>query len=229
MSRPKSSYTLWILGILLRALFVLLIVAVCTLLVWRVFFSQRPPRAMRTLSDNAALSAAYEANGKNLTVLEQKQVKYTEADDNYAYMYVDWCLFLREANQVQLLLFYNDSTLKHLQEDYGLETAPAHGDAVFRVVLTQYVDVTPEGAEERVTEARAFTPTACEVETATLYTFCRYTFDGVEIDPDTVVVYLDMFFADDPEAYGTLRLYHEESESTERPLKYRERKVIEQP
>ena len=107
MSRPKSSYTLWILGILLRALFVLLIVAVCTLLVWRVFFSQRPPRAMRTLSDNAALSAAYEANGKNLTVLEQKQVKYTEADDNYAYMYVDWCLFLREANQVQLLLFYS--------------------------------------------------------------------------------------------------------------------------
>ena len=229
MSRPRSSYTLWILGLLLRGLIMLLILALCTFLVWRVFFSQRPPRAMRTISDNAALSAAYEANGKTLSILEQKQVKYTEGEDNYAYIYADWCLFIREAKQVQLLLFYNDSTLRHLQEDYGLETAPAHGDAVFRVVLTQYVDVTPEGAEERVTEARAFTPVSCETGTATLYTFCRYTFDDVDVDSDTVVVYLDMYFADDPSAYGTLRLYHEESESTVRDLQYRERKVIEQP
>ena len=228
MSRPRSSYTLWILGLLLRALIMLLILAMCTFLVWRVFFSQRPPRAMRTLSDNAVLSAACEANGGHLSILEQEQVKYTEGENNYAYMYVDWCLFIREADQVQLLLFYNDSTLKHLRDDYGLETTPAHGDAVFRPVLTQYVDVTPEVAGERVTEARAFAPVSCETDTATLYTFCRYTFDGVDLTDDTVVVYLDMYFADDPDAYGTLRLYHEESESTVRDLTQKERKVIKQ-
>ena len=68
------------------------------------------------LSDNEILSAAYAANGGEIRVLEQAQVPYSQAADKQAYFNVDWCVFLTEADQLQLLLFYNNSTLEHLRE-----------------------------------------------------------------------------------------------------------------
>ena len=228
MSRPRKSYTLWILGHVLRALCGLAIFAMCAFLVWRVAFSQKPPKDMRYLADNEILSAAYEANGGELTVLTQDQIPYTQAaDKNYAYYNLDHCVFLKEADQVQLVLFYNDSTLERLQQELGLATCPPRGEEVFSVVLTQYVDVTPDGGETQ-TEPREFTPTATQYGTNSMYTFVRYTFDGVDLeDVETVVIFLDIFYADEAESRGTLRLYHRESLSEERTLNNKERKEIE--
>lgn len=229
MSRPGKSYTVWILGMVLRALFVLLIIGICTMVIWRVFFSQRTPGDMDELCDNEVLSAAYAANGNALTVLEQNQVSYTQAaDKNYAYFNIKWCEFYKEADQVQLVLFYNNSTLEHVKEDYGLSAAPPRGEAVFDLVLTQYVNTTPDKTgEERVIEKIQIAPTSCQVDTTSLYTFCRYTFDGVDLEEtDTVVIYLDIFYGGDANSYGTLRLFHEESVSEERALTNQEKKRI---
>lgn len=228
MSRPKKSYALWILGHMMRALLALAIFAMCGFLVWRVSFSQKPPKEMRILADNAILSAAYEANGGELTVMTQDQIPYTQAaDKNYAYFNLDHCVFIKEADQIQLVLFYNDSTLERLQEELGLAACPPRGEEIFHVKLTQYVDVTPDGGEAQ-TEQRDFTPTAAEYGTNSMYTFVRYTFDGVELeDVDNVVIYLDIFYAEESESRGTLRLFHRESMSDERPLDSKERKEIE--
>ena len=75
-----------------------------------------------------------------------------------------------------------------------------------------------------LTEAKTFTPSKCEVTTNSLYTFFRYTFDGVEIDEDTVVIYLDMCYAE--ESYGTLRLYHRESTGEQRLLSGEEQDIV---
>lgn len=228
MSRPKSSYTLWMLGLLLRALFVLLIVGICALTFWRVFLSQRAPKELRTLADNEILSAAYAANGGRITVLTQEQVPYSQAADKQAYFNIDWCLFLTEADQVQLLLFYNDSTLEHVREDLELSETPPRGEEVFRLVLTQYINTTPDKTgEERVIEPKAITPSSCEIGTTNLYTFARYTFDGVDLT-DNVVVYLDIFFGEEESSYSTLRLYHEESITDYRDLSRKEEKRIEE-
>lgn len=228
MSRPRKSYALWILGHVLRALFGLAILALVTFLVWRMAFSQKPPKQMRTLADNDVLSAAYEANGGKLTILTQGQVPYTQAaNKNYAYFNVDHCVFIKEADQVQLVLFYNDSTLERLQEELGLESCPPRGEEVFHVKLTQYVDVTPDGGETQ-TEALEFTPTSAEFGTNSMYTFVRYVFDGVELeDVDNLVIYFDIYYGEESESRGTLRLYHRDSLTEERTLNAKERKEIE--
>lgn len=228
MSRPRSSYTLWIIGKILRAICVLVIFSVPAVLLWRMFISQNPPKALREITDNVVLSEAYAAHGEALTVLTQEQVPYTEGQDNYAYFHVEYCYFIKEADQVQLLFFYNKSTLERAAEKYGVSDPLPRDEAVFDLVITQYRDVTPEGAEERVTEGVEITPNAVQIETNSLYTFCRYTFDGVDVDEDTVVIYLDVFYGEEEKSFGTLRLYHEESVSAERPLTSKEEKIIKE-
>ena len=228
MGKPKSSYTLWILGHVVRFLFVLLLIGMITVLLWRVVFSQDPPDGFDQISGNDVLRDALHANGK-ITVLTQDQVKYTEGADNYAYFNLDYCYFFKEADQVQLLLFYNNSTLEHLAEDRGLDAVPPRGEEIFSLKMTQYVDVTPEdhakaGENDILTEERVLAPSRCEITTNSLYTFLRYTFDGVDLDADTVVIYLDMCY--EGESYGTLRLYHRESESKERLLSGKEQDIV---
>ena len=228
MGKPKSSYALWIGGHLLRFLFVLLIIGVCALLLWRVAFSQNPPDGFDGITGNDVLRAALAEHG-TLTVLEQDQVKYTEGEDNYAYFNLEYCYFFREADQVQLVLFYNNSVLERLAEDRGLSAVPPSGEEVFSLKLSQYVDVTPDdyvkaNENDILTETKTLAPSKCEVTSTSLYTFFRYTFDGVDPDTDTVVIYLDMCYEE--ESYGTLRLFHRESVSTERALSEKEREII---
>jgi hypothetical protein len=231
MGKPKSSYTLWILGHLLRFLFALLIIGVCAMLLWRVIFSQNPPDGFDEISSNATLRAALDTNS-TLTVIEQDQVKYTEGEDNYGYFNLDYCYFFKEADQVQLVLFYNNSVLEHLAEDRALSAVPPRGEEVFSLKLTQYIDVTPAdyvkaSENDILTEEIVLTPTSCEISTTSLYTFIRYTFDGVDLaNTDTVVVYLDMFYGEEQAHRGTLRLFHRESETVERELTSKEKGII---
>lgn len=228
MGKPKSSYTLWILGHVVRFLFVLLLIAMITVLLWRVVFSQNPPDGFDGITGNDTLRAALDEHGK-ITVLEQEQTKYTEGADNYAYFNLEYCYFFKEADQVQLVLFYNNSTLEHLAEDRGLSEVPARGEEIFSLKMTQILDVTPAdftkaSENDILTEERVIAPSKCEVTTNSLYTFLRYTFDGVDLDTDTVVIYLDMCYEE--KSYGTLRLYHRESASEERLLSGKEQDVV---
>ena len=228
MSRPKSSYTLWILSHAARALFTLLIAFICGFLIWRVAFSQRPPKELRQLGTNEALLAAFQEHDGKLTVLEQpSQVSYTEAEDNQAYFRYDWCIFIEEVDQIQLLFFYNHSTLEKVAAEHGLSALPA-GEEVFDVVLTQYIDVSPaDHTGDPVTDKLELAPTSCEVGTnrTGMYTFLRYTFDGVELT-DTVVIYLDVFVDGVERSLGTLRLYHHENPSEVRALTRKEEKAL---
>ena len=228
MGKPKSSYTLWIAGHILRLLFVLLLIAMIAVLLWRVAFSQNPPDGLEGIAGNDALRAALTEHGK-ITVLEQEQKKYTEGADNYAYFNLDGCYFLKEADQVQLVLFYNNSTLERIAEEHGLGEALPRGEEVFSLKITQIIDVTPAdfvkaSENDILTQERVITPSNCEIATNSLYTFLRYTFDGVALDEDTVVIYLDVCYADKSE--GTLRLYHRESVSEERLLSGKEQDAV---
>ena len=78
-----------------------------------------------------------------------------------------------------------------------------------------------------LTEEIVLTPTSCEIGTTSLYTFIRYTFDGVDLEnTDTVVVYLDILYGEEQAHRGTLRLFHRESETVERELTSKEKGII---
>jgi len=201
-----------IAGWIVKSLFTLLIVAVNVLIVWRVFFSANIPNSVGTLHVNDALREAYEENGGKITAQYQNQLTTTYGENNTGYFGVPEYFFIPEANQVPVVFRYNNSTLKHLAEDYGLSEIPPKEGEYFDVTLLKVTDLTPNDETDSEVESIRLAPTGVKRDTTALYTYYRYVFDGVEIDESAVChVYLDVYYLQDlnyeKTPYGTLLLY----------------------
>ena len=226
MAKPRKSYFWWIFGKVLYGLLGLGIFVMVLFLLWRVYFSGALPDEMKRLSPNGKIAAVYLEKGE-LLLQTQEQSTHTRGENNYGYFAVPRFVFIPEADQVQVVFRYNNSTLEATQKDFELDALPPRGEEIFDLVVTQYINTTPDKTgEERVIESRTVTPTSCEIGTTSLYTFCRYTFDGVDLE-NNVVVYLDIYYGEAESSYSTLRLYHEESVSEWRNLTHKEKKEIE--
>ena len=232
MGAPRKSFKLWVLGGVLRALFGLLIFAMIAVLLWRVYFSGILPKDMKRLVPNDTLKAAYAGAG-DLSMFTQKQATITKVDGyNYGYFGVPRFVFIPAASQVQVVLRYNNSTLKNVQNDLGLTDALPRGEVVFDVTAVIVRDLTPEDASdnedgnENIGQTRV-AATAVVVDTTALYTYFLYTFDGVDTGNDVLAVYLDIYYGTDytKQALGTLRLYHHETERQPVRLTAKERRA----
>ena len=235
MSRPRKSFALWLTGHILHWLFAVLIFGVCGLVCWRVFISSAPPSEMKRLSPNAALAAAFAEQGEELPLYTQEQASVTRGEHNYGYFGITRCTFIPDARQVQVVLRYNNSTLKALQSDFSLAERPPKGEEILDVTLLRVTDTTPDVKEDNTDGSPNLRkdrlhPHAPIITTTALYTYCLYVFDGVEIADDTVAAFLDIYYegAVDYNATpcGTLRLYHAESQNLPVELSSREIKAL---
>lgn len=190
---------------------------VCGIVLWRVFTSG-DPAAIKTVAVNSALAEAYEQHGEELTLQYQPlQTTITRGEHNSGYFGVTQTLFIPQASQVQIVFRYNNSTLRHLQEDYGLASLPDKALCHFDVTLVKTTDLTPE-IEEDYKDTSTFTteryyPSEHVIrETTALYTYYRYTFEGVTVEEDTLGVFVDIYYNQDvcyeEEAYGRLCIYN---------------------
>ena len=233
MGAPRKSFKLWVLGGVLRALFGFLILAMIAVLLWRVWFSGILPKEMKRLAVNDTLKAAYAATGE-FEMFTQKQATITKVDGyNYGYFGVPRFVFIPAASQVQVVLRYNNSTLKKVQNDLGLEEPLPRGEVVFDVTAVIVRDLTPddttdnEDGGENIGQTRV-AATAVSVDTTALYTYFLYTFDGVDTGADVLAVYLDVYYGTDytAKALGTLRLYHYQTERLPVRLSAKERRAL---
>lgn len=204
---------------IIRSLFLLLILAVNVLLIWRMC-STGIPDGIRNLTLTPTLTEAYRESGKDLTFRYQEQNSITRAENNAGYFSVESAVFIPEAHQVQIVFRYNNSTLRHLMEDYGLEELPDKAETWFDVTVAATTDRTPDNREDNQDPEQLlltrYHATSFTRETTTLYTYYRYVFDGVDVEPDTVGVFVDVYYKEDIDyernAYGTLCIYDDESE-----------------
>lgn len=227
MARPRKSYYWWIVGKALYGLFALGIFAMIAFLLWRVLFSGGTPKEMERLSPNERLLAAYEAKGDALSLRTQEHEIFTRGEHNNGYFSTPRVVYIPEAKQMQVLLRYNNSTLKATKKDFGLESVPPRGEIVYDVSLLGIKDLTPEDptdnkdGSETLTEVR-LAPTSYEIETTKLYTFILYTFDDVTMPEDLIVMYLDVYYGGavdyESKAYGSIRVYHKDEPWTELAL-----------
>lgn len=181
------------------------------------------------------LSAAYAQYGDELQLLYQDQASITRAENNYGYFSVTQCVFIPEAGQVQIVVRYNNSTIRHLKEDYALEEMPSREDTLFDVTLVKTTDLTPDDPDDNLDPAKLsrerYSPSEGTVRATTaLYTYCRYVFEGVCVDDLTVGVFADIYYVEDidydREAYGTLCLYDNLSEWLEYDLTKADRESL---
>ena len=243
MSRVSKGFRIF--GWTIKFLFTLLVAFVCGFLLWRMF-SSSDPKSMKSLSVNDAIYEAYEENDGDMYIFRQEQNTTTRADHNAGYFSVTRAIFVPEANQIQLVLRYNNSTIKNLKADYGLEELPEKSDDLFDVSLFFAVDLTPENDEDNDVLSEEGTRTfRCSskqvgVDEKTLYNYRKFVFDLDECGEDLaqlvesghlLAVYADVYYVEDmeldEEAYGTLCLYDWVTERETVKLTAADRKAIE--
>lgn len=227
MAKPRKSYYWWIVGKVLYSLVALGIFAMIAFLLWRVLFSGNIPDTMEKLSPNAALLEAFEAKGDALVLRTQDHEIYTRGEDNNGYFSTPRVVYIPEASQMQVLLRYNNSTLKATQREFGLESRPSQGEIVYDVTLLSIRDLTPEDESDNLDGSETLgevrlAPTSYTVETTKLYTYILYTFDGVTFPEDVIVTYVDIYYGGaldyTAEAYGSIRVYHRDAVWVDRAL-----------
>ena len=220
MAKPRKSYYWWIAAKVIYSLIMLGIFSMIAFLLWRILFSGGTPDAMEQISPNAALMEAFEAKGEALVLRTQEHEIYTRGEDNNGYFSTPRVVYIPDAQQMQVLLRYNNSTLKATQKDFELESRPPKGEIVYDVTLYGITDLTPEDASDNQDGSDTLgqvrlAPSSYTVETTSLYTFILYTFDNVTFPEDMIVMYLDIYYGGavnyEAKAYGSIRVYHRDA------------------
>jgi hypothetical protein len=205
--------------------FVALTAAVFFIMIWRIQTMEQLPRDIRTLSVNEATYQAYgraEREGKQLAMYTQGKIDpVTTNKEAYGYFWIADSVIIPDAQQLQLVVQYNNSTLEHLASDYRLPAVPDRTEEVLAVRLRVIRDLTPhdpsdnEDAQAQATQTilPAGAPTA---EQKDVYNYRRYVFDEVIVDEDVIGVVLEFYYAGDAEAQaplGELYVYYEQAEN----------------
>ena len=213
-------------GSAIKFLFFTLVFFVIGLLLWRIF-SSGDPKSMKALTINEKMVAAYEQEGEDLYMFRQTLNKTTYGKDNYGYFTITDCVFIPDANQVQLVLRYNNGTIRSLAEDYDLAQVPDRTEDLYDLTLVLATDLTPDVIEDNAgndEDSVAFTRLhASEMTSAkkNLYNYRRFVFDLDEVGMDLseltgedgllLAMYADIYYVEDIRyeeyAYGTLCVY----------------------
>lgn len=224
----------------------LFIAAVIGLLAWRLL-QDNDPRAMTVLTPNEAICAAYDENGGELTVLEQEQNTITRSERNYGYFSVTQDVLIPEANQIQLLFRYNNSTIRALAKDYNLAELPSRDTELYDVTVLLAIDLTPDDLSDNagndpnsVRFVRVHAMAEPTVDKTALYNYRRFVFDVGSSGEDLaalmdsgllLAVYADVYYNGDidyeKDPYGVLCLYDYKNETEVVKLSLRDRKALE--
>ena len=199
-----------IFKISVKVLFYLFVIIVNAIMLWRVLFSGDPAKIQR-LTANDSLREAYE-DGQLL--LETQEQRTLTSNGLFA---VRQCVFIPEANQIQIVVRYNNSTLRKLAQDYGLESVPEKTDELFDVSIVKTIDKTPmditDNTNPEALSEERYHPTG-EPETAykRLYSYRRYVFENVSRE-DAVGMFVDVYYKGDvnyeKDPYGALCIYED--------------------
>ena len=232
-----KKYKWRIAGFIFKGICLLLIAAMLVLLLFRIIDSNNDPKEMNTIIANDRLVAAYNEKGEDLEIFSQEHTICTRGENKYGYFAVTQSVIIRDIDQVQFVLRYNNSTLKYTKEDYKLPEVPSRDDNVYDVTLTVMYDLTPENTEdndgktpEAVSYKRFF---ASDVVSAkkTLYNYRKFVFDDIKIDDTVIAVYADFYYVGDINydslPYGSLLIYHNEEEEIPYSLTRNDIKAIE--
>ncbi len=231
-----------IIGKILKYLCLTVIFGVSAFLIWRAFFSDVPPKSMETLVANGGLAEAYEKEGGELTLMYQELDKITRVDlsekeeieqerkSNYGYFAITRVDIIPEADQIQIVFRYNNSTLRALAEDYGLDAVPDRAEQLYDLSIVKVTDLTPDDDSdnlindaESTKQTRYFPTEAYTVsDEKNMYNYRKYVFEDISIEDLTLALYVDIYYKEDinyeKTAYGTLCIWDHITEERYREL-----------
>jgi hypothetical protein len=181
---------------------------------------------MDGLTLNDKVYAAYEQDGTDLSMFRQNLDMITRTEKNYGYFSITDSVVIPAANQIQITVRYNNSTIRHLAEDYSLSEVPSRDSDLLDVTLLLATDLTPDVTEdnlgnnpESVTLTRVHA-VSVDADTKNIFNYRRFVFDlgSAELSLSELMdkglllaVYTDIYYKGDVNygepAYGTLCVF----------------------
>ncbi len=229
-----------IVGRVIKYTVIVLIFAVIFFLLWRAFFSDIMPKSMEELIVTDSLKSAYADGGITLKYqkldhitrvqLTEKEEREQERLSNYGYFAITRVDIIPEADQVQVVFRYNNSTLRALKDDYGLSNVPPRDADLYDLSIVLATDLTPDNDKDNLrsdAESVALTryfPTKSYTVTdeKNMYNYRKFVFEGVSIEELTLALYVDIYYNEDINydkiAYGTLCIWDHITEEHTREL-----------
>jgi len=206
---------------------------IVALVLWRVIFSGRVPKNMTTLTPSDAVAQAYQAN--TLSMFTQECAPVNMDGETAGYFWVCQALFIPGSDQVQVLLRYNNSTLEHIAEDFGLgeDGVPARSEDVLDVTLAVWIDPDPDNDTTTDRELVRIHPTGEPLSDQTaMYNYRRYVFDGVDIQNANIInMSVDVYYKGsvnyDRAAYGSIVVYEPRYEKLAYTLTGRDKRALQ--
>ena len=242
MSRASRGFR--IAGNLIKFAAASIIVGIVALLLIRII-SSGTPSELKAMIPNDDLAAAYQTYGNDLYIFKQDHKSITTAERNYGYFAITDYYIIPEANQIQLVFRYNNSTIRALAEDYKLPSVPPTDSELYDVTLVVQTDLTPDNQKDNAGDVAgtvAYTrlqPTSVERKQTNLYNYFRYVFefDTEELSlsdmldsGELLAVYADVYYNEDinydETAYGTLFLYDYKTRIIKQKLGMKDKNAI---
>ncbi len=212
-------------------------------------FSTGNPAEMDALLVNDAIYNAYTAlpEGEELNIFyhytpdEKEKLITMVPNKNYSYFAVTDVKFIEEADEIQVVFRYGNSTIRHLVEDYKLDKTPDRTEELYDVTLYVAYDLTPEnhkdnnGNDPAAVRFERYHATSVTAAEKFRYNYRKLTFDGIDTsDPEAPVlaVYVDIYYKGDldyeAEPYGTLIIYDYATEPIPYDLTKADKKALEE-
>lgn len=223
------SKALKIIGKIIKYSFYFVIIAINAIMLWRIFFSGDPSE-IKPLIANEKLVSVYNEKGNDLVLKTQKQKALAESGR----FSVTDCVFIPEADQIQITVRYNNSTLRRLAEDFELSTVPEKKDELFDITVVKTTDLTPENDEdnlkrENLKEERFYPTGKSKTAYTSLYTYKKFIFDNIEWE-DAVGLFLDIYYVGDMDysdtPYDALCIYDALMDMDERSLSGADKRAL---
>ena len=223
----------------------LAVMSVLVFFAWR-FLSSGDPASMKYLTPNEKLCGAYSEQGEELYIFKQNQRSITSSEKNYGYFSITEYSIIPEANQIQTLVRYNNSTLKHTAEDHKLDEIPERTAEVYDVTLLIAIDLTPENKDDNLgNDEEGVKFVRCHgrvtgAEQKNVYNYRKLVFDldSAEVDIKDLLdkglllaIYADFYYVGaldyDKTPDGVLCLYDFKSENVKVKLEKGDVKALE--
>ncbi len=184
-----------ILRFSIKAIFYLIILAVNLVVIWRICFSGDPSE-VKVLMVNENTAMAYEKSGDNLELFTQEQRSLS----SNGYFAVTNFTFIPEAQQLQVTVRYNNSTLRHIEDDYDLKSPLDRKIENFEFSVVKTTDLTPENSDDNLNKenlhSERYYPSKTISAYKTLYSYRKMIFDNIDYE-DAVGFFVDMYYIDD--------------------------------
>ena len=166
---PKSKNPVMLI---LKIITAVICIGVVGFLAFRLFIFNAYPDSVKNLYVNDALRGHYESVGDEIEIKTQG-LRYPYDDEDEGNFFCDYLYVIPEANQLQITVRYNTSTLTRIAEKYGKTISEDDTNAfVYRLYASHGED-----------DVRVYETVSDKIDASQLmYRYSKLVFDGVELD-----------------------------------------------